>query len=156
MELSITNYTAAHRHDIRRILENIGWAEQYIAAAERNTEIFSRDQNKCAYVAINGDEVIGFIYVQFHEWNRLAQIEGLAVDPGVQRQGAASKLVARGEEFAREKGARGMYVDTPTVNQKGRGFYEGIGYKFGYEMPRYYEDELDGVTYQKFFEKEAR
>ena len=44
-----------------------------------------------------------------------------------------------------------MYVDTPTLNRKGRDFYEAIGYRFGYELPRYYEDELDGVTYQKFF-----
>ena len=47
--------------------------------------------------------------------------------------------------------ARGIYVDTPTLNRKGRDFYEAVGYSFGYEMPRYYEDNLDGVTYQKFF-----
>ncbi len=42
-------------------------------------------------------------------------------------------------------------MDTPTLNQRGRSFYEAFGYKFGYEMPKFYEDELDGVTYQKFF-----
>ncbi|HEX7998541.1 MAG TPA: hypothetical protein VF528_09135 [Pyrinomonadaceae bacterium] len=40
---------------------------------------------------------------------------------------------------------------TSTLNRKGRAFYEAIGYSHGYEMPRYYEDNLDGVTYQKFF-----
>jgi hypothetical protein len=30
-------------------------------------------------------------------------------------------------------------------------FDEAIGYQLGYIMPRYYEDGLDGVTYQKFF-----
>jgi ribosomal protein S18 acetylase RimI-like enzyme len=44
-------------------------------------------------------------------------------------------------------------VDTPTSNTGGRKFYEAIGYQLGYIMPRYYEDRLDGVTYQKFFEK---
>ena len=96
--------------------------------------------------------VVGFIYVRLHTWNQLTQIEGLAVDVSHQRKGIASELVKKAERFAREKGARGIYVDTPTLNSKGRGFYEAIGYKFGYEMPRYYEDNLDGVTYQKFFD----
>jgi ribosomal protein S18 acetylase RimI-like enzyme len=150
-QLSITDYTSADRPAIRQILENIGWAEAYIAAAERNAEIFSQDSNKGAYIAKAGDSVAGFVYVRFHEWNRLAQIEGLAVEPSRQRQGIASELVRRAERFARERGARGMYVDTPTLNVKGRGFYEALGYKFGYEMPRYYEETLDGVTFQKFF-----
>lgn len=83
----------------------------------------------------------------------MAQIDGLAVDPSYHRQGVASELVKKAEEFAKEKGARGIYVDTPTLNQRGRSFYEAIGYNYGYEMPRYYEDNLDGVTYQRFFDK---
>ena len=94
---------------------------------------------------------MGFLYVQYYAWNRLCQIQGLAVDPDFQRHGAASALVLRAEEFARSKNARGVYVDTPTSNRGGRKFYEAIGYQLGYIMPRYYEDELDGVTYQKFF-----
>lgn len=81
----------------------------------------------------------------------MCQIQGLAVSPEFQRQGIASALVARAEEFARSKNARGIYVDTPTSNTRGRWFYEAIGYQPGYIMPRYYEDGLDGVTYQKFF-----
>jgi ribosomal protein S18 acetylase RimI-like enzyme len=137
---------------LRQILERIGWAEQYIVAAERNAEAFSQNREVYGvYIATVDDSMIGFVYVQFHTWNRLAQIQGLAVDLSHQRQGVATELVKRAEGFAREKGARGMYVDTPTLNRKGRDFYEAIGYSYGYEMPRYYEDNLDGVTYQKFF-----
>ena len=153
MKVSITSYSPAHQSAIRRILERIGWAEQYIAAAERNAEAFSQDRSVYGvFVAAVDSSVVGFIYVQFHEWNRLAQIQGLAVDPSYHRQGVASELVKNAERFARERGARGMYVDTPTLNQRGRSFYEAIGYSYGYEMPRYYEDSLDGVTYQKFFD----
>jgi ribosomal protein S18 acetylase RimI-like enzyme len=87
------------------------------------------------YVATVRDSAAGFIYVQFYEWNRLAQIQDLAVEPSYQRQGIASEFVRRAENFALQKRARGIYVDTPTLNQKGRGFYEAIGYGFGYEMP---------------------
>ena len=153
MKATIINYSPEHHSAIRRILERIGWAEQYVAAAERNAEVFSQDQAMYGiFLAAVGSSVIGFIYVQFHQWNGLAQIQGLAVDPSYQRQGIASELVKDAERFARERGARGVYVDTPTLNQRGRSFYEAAGYSYGYEMPRYYEDNLDGVTYQKFFE----
>lgn len=152
MKISITDYSQEHHSAIRQILERIGWAEQYITAAEKNAEIFSCDREMYGvYVACIDSIVVGFIYVQFHEWNCLAQIQGLAVDPQYHRQGIASMLIERAERFAKEKKARGIYVDTPTLNQRGRSFYEAIGYRYGYEMPRYYEDELDGVTYQKFF-----
>ncbi len=150
MEVSITDYAPRHQAAIRQILERIGWAEQYIVAAEQNAEAFSQNREAYGvYIATDGDSVAGFVYVQFHEWNRLAQIQGLAVEPSYQRQGIAAELVKRAERFGRDKGARGVYVDTPTLNRKGRAFYEAIGYS--YEMPRYYEDNLDGVTYQKFF-----
>ena len=85
-------------------------------------------------------------------WNQLCQIRGLAVSPDFQRWEAASALVAHAEEFARFKHARGMYVDTPATNTRGRKFfYEAIGWQVGYVMPRYYEDKHDRVTYQKFF-----
>lgn len=152
MEVSITDYVPGHQAAIRQILERIGWAEQYIVAAEQNAEAFSQNREVYGvYIATADDSVVGFVYVQFHEWNRLAQIQGLAVNPSYQRRGIAAQLVRRAERFALEKGARGMYVDTPTLNRKGRDFYEAVGYSYGYEMPRYYEDNLDGVTYQKFF-----
>ncbi len=153
-KILITEYSQKHHPFIRQILERIGWAEQYIISAEKNAEIFSRDQKLYGvYSAILDSTVVGFIYIQFHEWNCLAQIQFLAVDPQYHRQGIASMLIERGEKFAKEKKARGIYVDTPTLNQRGRSFYEAIGYSYGYEMPRYYEDNLDGVTYQYFFDR---
>ena len=155
MKVLITDYSTELQSAIRRILERIGWAEQYIIAAEQNAETFSQDQNAYGvFSAVVDSTVVGFIYVQFHEWNRLAQIQGLAVDPHYQRRGIASMLVERAERFAKERKARGVYVDTPTLNRRGRSFYEALGYSYGYEMPRYYEDGLDGVTYQKFFGKD--
>lgn len=149
---SILGYLPEHQISIRRILEKIGWAEQYISSAEENANRFSNDKENCGvYIAVWGEAVVGFLYIQYYAWNQLCQIQGLAVDPEVQRQGVASALVARAEEFARSKTARGIYVDTPTSNTGGRKFYEATGYQLGYIMPRYYEDKLDGVTYQKFF-----
>jgi [ribosomal protein S18]-alanine N-acetyltransferase len=151
--VSIVDYSNEHRPAIRRILEHIGWAEQYITASEYNADIFSQNSDLYGtYVATHSNVAIGFIYVQFHVWNQLAQIQGLAVDPNYHRQGIARALVDKAEAFALSKKARGIYVDTPVSNILGRSFYEAVGYRFAYIMPRYYEDALDGVTYQKFFE----
>lgn len=150
--VTILDYQPEHRPAIRRILEKIGWAEQYVTAAELNAEALAREPDIFGvYVALDQQHVVGFVYVQYWAWNQLAQIQGLAVDPAFQRQGIASALVQRAEAFARTKSARGIYVDTPVSNQGGRKFYEAAGYHFAYHMPRYYEAALDGVTYQKFF-----
>ena len=151
--LSIIDYSLEYQSSIRKILTKIGWAEQYIFAMENAAVIFSKDkENYGVYLAIANREAIGYLYVQYYAWNQLCQIQGLAVSPEFQRKGAASALVARAEEFAHSKKARGIYVDTPTTNTGGRKFYEAIGYRLGYLMSRYYEDSLDGVTYQKFFD----
>lgn len=150
--VSVIDYSPKYQAFIRKILTKIGWAEQYISAMESAADVFSKDkENYGVYLAMVNKEPAGYLYVQYYAWNQLCQIQGLAVEPDFQRKGVASALVARAEEFARSKHARGLYVDTPTTNTGGRKFYEAIGYQFGYLMPRYYEDGLDGVTYQKFF-----
>lgn len=150
---TIIDYAPRYQSGIREILTKIGWAEQYISSAEQNMQDLSQDKEMYGvYLAIMGDTAVGFLYVQYYAWNQLCQIQGLAVDPDVHRQGIASALVSRAEGFAHTKKARGIYVDTPTLNTGGRKFYEAIGYQLGYIMPRYYEDKLDGVTYQKFFD----
>jgi len=149
---TIIEYSPEHQSSIRRILTRIGWAEQYISAMEAAAIAFSKDRNNYrVYLAVSAGTAIGYLYVQYYAWNQLCQIQGLAVSPEFQRQGVASTLVNRAEEFARSKSARGIYVDTPTSNTGGRKFYEAAGYQLGYIMPHYYEEGLDGVTYQKFF-----
>lgn len=152
-DLAILDYSPTYQPSIRRILTKIGWAEQYTSAAEQNMQDLSGKEDYGVYVAATAEIAAGFLYVQYYAWNQLCQIHGLAVDPDFQRQGIAAALVCRAEEFARSKQARGVYVDTPTTNMGGRKFYEAVGYQPGYSMPRYYEDHLDGITYQKFFER---
>jgi ribosomal protein S18 acetylase RimI-like enzyme len=149
--LEILPYQAEDQPHIRRILASIGWEENTIRAFEQAAGHFAQGSDSAIYMAHLKGSIIGFAFVEFHAWNRLAQIQGLAVEQSQQRQGAASALVRQAEEFARGRQARGIYVDTPTSNARGRRFYEAIGYQVGYSMPRYYDDAMDGVTYQKFF-----
>jgi ribosomal protein S18 acetylase RimI-like enzyme len=92
------------------------------------------------YVSELESRLCGFISVEFRGWNRLGQLHGLAVDPNLKRRGIASALVRRVEEFVREQGGRGVYVDTPVTNMVARGFYQVLGYRHAYTMPEYYDE----------------
>jgi ribosomal protein S18 acetylase RimI-like enzyme len=73
------------------------------------------------------------------------------VHPSERRGGVARSLVATVDEFLRSRDACGVRVDTPVDNLLGRGFYEAIGFTQDYTMTRYYADDLDGVTYVRFY-----
>ena len=150
-QLQILPYQPGDQIHIRPILASIGWDEPYILAFEQAAAHFAQSDNAAVYMAHLDATTIGFVFVEIHTWNRLAQIQGLAVGAAFQRQGTASALVIQAEAFARSRHARGTYVDTPTTNERGRRFYEALGYQPGYIMPRYYADQLDGITYQIFF-----
>jgi ribosomal protein S18 acetylase RimI-like enzyme len=144
-----------HKEDVREVLLKHGWEEQYIAGQLSGLDILSSDvlpgiRGK-VYVSELESCVCGFISVEFREWNRLGQLQGLAVDPNLKRQGIASALVRRAEEFVRKRGGRGVYVDTPATNQAAQGLYRALGYENAYTMPEYYDEGLDGVTYLKLF-----
>ena len=146
-----------HRRGVREVLAQNAWEERYIVGQLAGLDVLSGDPlpGTRAKVCVSETElgVVGFVSVEYREWNHLAQLQGLAVDPALKRRGIASRLVHRAEEFVRGGGGRGLYVDTPVTNEVGRSFYEVLGYRRAYVMPEYYDEGLDGVTYLKLFPK---
>jgi ribosomal protein S18 acetylase RimI-like enzyme len=156
--IDIVPYDAVrHRRGVREILAKNGWQERYIAGQLAELDALSGDPlpgtRTKACVCESEERLSGFVSVEYREWNRLGQLQGLAVDPVLKRRGIASELVHRAEEFVRVEGGRGLYVDTPVTNDPGRSFYEALGYRQAYVMPEYYDEGLDGVTYLKLFSK---
>ncbi len=146
-----------HRRGVREVLAKNGWEEHYIAGQLAELDVLSCDplpgrSGKVCLCQVKG-HLSGFICIEYREWNRLGQVQGLAVDPDFKRRGIASDLVRCAEEFVRSEGGRGLYVDTPVTNEVGRSFYEALGYWQAYLMPEYYDEGLDGVTYLKLFPK---
>jgi ribosomal protein S18 acetylase RimI-like enzyme len=144
-----------HRRGVREILAKNGWEDHYIAGQLAGLDTLSGDPlpgTRSEVCVCEVEECLsGFVCVEYREWNRLGQLQGLAVDPVLKRRGIASALVCRVEEFVREEGGRGLYADTPVTNEIGRNFYEALGYRQAYLMPEYYDEGLDGVTYLKLF-----
>src|SRR5215207_10327896 len=131
-----------HRCGVREVLAKNGWQEHYIAGQLAALDVLSDDplpgRNGKVCVCEVEDRLSGYVCVEYREWNRLGQVQGLAVDPAHKRRGIASELLHRAEEFVQAEGGRGIYVDTPVANRVGRSFYE---------------EGLDGVTYLKLFPK---
>ena len=156
--INIVPYDAVrHRRGVREILTKNGWEERYIAGQLAGLDALSGDllpgtRSKVCICEVE-ERLSGFVCVEYREWNRLGQLQGLAVEPALKRRGIASALVHRAEEFVRAEGGRGLYVDTPVTNEIGRSFYEASGYRQAYVMPEYYDQGLDGVTYLKLFPK---
>jgi ribosomal protein S18 acetylase RimI-like enzyme len=136
---------------ITEILREHGWSERQIEGQLEALAALAATADGLALTAAADDTTAGFVSLQVHRWNNLAQIQGLAVRRDLLRQGHATALLEAAEDFARDRQCRGIYVDTPVDNEVGRAFYEARGYAEDYRMTRYYADDLDGVTYVKFF-----
>jgi len=154
----VARYDAArHRPHVRRILEQNGWEQQYVAGQLAAIDGLTTGGRPgvlgAVFVAedLPSEKVRGFVSVEFREWNRLGQLQGLAVAAGSKRRGIASALVRRAEGFVLGQSGRGVYVDTPVTNEAARNLYQDLGYELAYTMPDYYDDGLDGVTYLKLF-----
>src|SRR5215213_10646142 len=156
--IDIVPYDAmTHRGGVREVLAKIGWEDHYIFGQLAELDVLSGDplpgRRGKVWVCEVEDRLSGFVCLEYREWNRLGQLQGLAVDPGLKRRGIASELVHCAEEFVRREGGRGFYVDTPVTNEIGRSFYEALGYWQAYVMPEYYGEGLDGVTCLKLLPK---
>jgi ribosomal protein S18 acetylase RimI-like enzyme len=136
---------------VRAVLDGTGWDERFVDGMQSAADDCVESSSAYVAAAFVGEQAVGFVVCELHTWNRLAQIQGLAVHVDSRRQGIAEHLVAMAEDFARVSGARGIYVDTPVDNQGGRRFYESLGYEEAYVMPQYYDAAIDAVTYQRFF-----
>jgi ribosomal protein S18 acetylase RimI-like enzyme len=150
--VTVEAFTSDAASAIAELLQEHGWSDSQIKGQLEALAALGASEDGLALVAAEAGTPAAFISLQVHRWNRLAQIHGLAVRRELRRRSYATMLLEAAEVFARERECRGIYVDTPVNNEGGRAFYEGRGYHEDYRMTRYYADDLDGVTYVKFFD----
>jgi ribosomal protein S18 acetylase RimI-like enzyme len=144
-------FTSDAGAEIAALLREHGWSHRQIMGQLDALDALAASEDGLALIATSAGAVDGFISLQVHAWNRLAQIHGLAVRHDQLRRGYATRLIEAAEAFALDRECRGIYVDTPVDNEVARAFYLARGYSEDYRMSRYYADDLDGITYVKFF-----
>jgi ribosomal protein S18 acetylase RimI-like enzyme len=149
--LSVEPFAADADAAVAALLRDHAWSAGQIRGQLEALRSLAASEDGVALIATLDGALAGFISLQIHRWNGLAQIHGLAVGSDLLRRGCATRLVAAVEAVARDRGCRGIYADTPVTNASARAFYVARGYSEDYRMSRYYADDLDGVTYVKFF-----
>ena len=149
---ALRSYRPTDRDSIASLLREHGWARHFVEGQLEAVAALSASENGATVVADDDGSVAGFVSVEIHRWNNLAQLQGLAVRAARLREGLGALLVEEVERVARERGCRGIYADTPVDNERGRAFYVARGYREDYRMSRYYSDDVDGATYVKFFD----
>lgn len=138
---------------VKRVIESVGWIEQYVVAQLENINNISHDKVGEVAVAVVSGKIVGFIQALHFSWNRLSQVHGLMVLKDYHRQGIARKLIEHVEDTAKKRGNRGIHLNTPVNNLIGRAFYTALQFSEKYIMIEYYEEGVDGVNYQKIFNK---
>jgi ribosomal protein S18 acetylase RimI-like enzyme len=150
-DIVFQSFQIENEQSLRELIQLVGWNDSQIEGQLSSIKTLANDSNGYVLLSKYENEILGYVSVQFYEWNKLGQIHGLVVNPNKRRQHIATKLVEEVEEFMKAKEARGIYVDTPVDNKGGIRFYEHVEFKKAYTMPEYYDKGKDGVTYIKFF-----
>jgi len=145
------DYQTSLASKVAELLSRIGWEDRFVKGQVDNLNSSRWDPNTKSLVVLEDGRLVAYITATFYEWNSLAKIHGLAVDPNYRRARLASNLIAAVEDFVRQRGGRGVYVDTPLDNEPAIRLYESCGFKLDYRMTSYYGDGVDGAALVKFF-----
>jgi ribosomal protein S18 acetylase RimI-like enzyme len=107
----------------------------------------------CCFARRSGGRVDGYIYLGATEeaTDGTWYVWWIAVDPSGQGRGAGRELLRFGEEEARRRGARVLFVETSGLpSYEGtRQFYERAGYEREAVLRDYYRDGDDMVVFRK-------
>jgi GNAT superfamily N-acetyltransferase len=124
----------AQPQDFPRIAElagQLGYPSSPQEIAERLGGM-KRSNEHAVFVAQLAGEVAGWlgVYVcRMVEADARAEISGLVVDEKFRSQGIGPLLLARAEEWAREKGCRAIGLRSNVIRDRAHSFYERHGYK---------------------------
>ena len=73
------------------------------------------DKNYSVIVAVEDDEIVGYGYFQYREWNNTTYLESLAVKQGLRDKGIGTKLleeiIKQSKSFGGKKNIRGYGFD---------------------------------------------
>lgn len=100
---------------------------------ERRLNHLQQAAGHAVYVAELGDgSVAGWIHLRLHEDlldEPLTEIGGLVVDEAYRSHGIGRRLMAHAEQWARERGCRGVYLRSNVIRHNAHRFYLSLGFR---------------------------
>ncbi len=95
-------------------------------------------------------EIVGFIVAECDR-RGLGHVITLDVLATARRTGVGSMLMAEAEQRVKSAGCKAVYLEAAVDNSAARAFYGRHGYSVLRSLPRYYNNETDGVLMAKRF-----
>lgn len=117
------------------------WSREQMAADLESTHT--------EYVVIerDGDGIVGYGGVMAPRGAEDADIQTIAIAPGVRRTGLGRTLMRELIERASRRGARRVFLEVREDNPAARSLYEELGFVSVGIRPRYYQpDDVDAVV----------
>ena len=112
------------------LLDYLGYPADAVDLPERLERL--RTAGDDAFVALTGGLVVGLATVHsravLHSARPVAQLTALVVPPSARGRGIGRALVARAEEWARNRGAERLVVTTALHRAEAPRFYERLGF----------------------------
>lgn len=100
-----------------------------------------------AWVALEGERIVGFAASSFEAWNRRLVLWHLYVDPPHRGRGVARQLLRMVEEYGVLRGARHLWLETSSLNAPGIAAYRALGYSLtGADLTLYDGTPAEGET----------
>ena len=107
-----------------------------------------------AVVAESEGRLVGFAAAEYMAWNRRAVIWHLYVAPDSRGQGVGTRLLDSVDDFARDMGARCLWLETQNVNAPAVRFYLRSGFTLcGLDTSLYDPDGAAGAEVALFLKR---
>lgn len=82
-----------------------------------------------AFGAFDGDTLLGVMSLGMEDWNNRLRVAELWVDEAYRHQGVGKSLMAQAVDFARQKQARAVVLETQSCNEPAIRFYLSCGFR---------------------------
>ena len=100
-----------------------------------------------AWVALEGERIVGFAATSFEPWNRRLILWHLYVDPPHRGRGIARQLLEMVDDHGVKRGARHLWLETSSLNVPGFAAYRALGFSLtGVDLTLYDGTPADGET----------
>ncbi|WP_019601252.1 GNAT family N-acetyltransferase/peptidase C39 family protein [Teredinibacter turnerae] len=117
--------------------------------SKRSFRHFIQASQSTLLVAEHSGAILAYGLVWHHKGTRLARLYSLAVSPEARGAGLASRLLARLEQNAAERGRLYMRLEVAKNNTRAIALYQARDYRIFGEYSDYYDDHTDALRMQK-------
>jgi ribosomal-protein-alanine acetyltransferase len=146
--VSVISAVPSHSIEIRRAVSGDAREISNLAKASPGAALWTEQQfleaasgNCSGWVAVQDGRIAGFLFARIVADE--AEILNLAVAPEIRRRGVGAKLLHAAMEFAREGGAKRLFLEVRESNAAAIAFYKRAGFGESGRRKSYYRDPIE-------------